>query len=99
MFKWIYINVQFINWRQLPQKKNSLWLIQISVNSTNQNLGFLTDGLTSRAIIKLRHDSLIVLQLLCTVSSVDEYSFDPSVHMADLQTVKKIITFAIFHPL
>jgi hypothetical protein len=53
-------------------------------------------GLTFRAIIKLCHDSLIVLQLLCSVSSVDEYSFDPSVHMADLQTVKKISPFQFF---
>jgi hypothetical protein len=59
-------------------------LIQISVYSNYQKLGFLTDSLTFRAITKSHHDSLIVLQLLCTVSSEDEYSFDPSVYMADV---------------
>jgi hypothetical protein len=33
-------------------KKNSFWLIQISVYSIYQNLGFSTDGLTFRAIMK-----------------------------------------------
>ena len=78
------------------KKKNSLWLIQILVYSVYQNLRFSTDALTFTAIIKLRHDSLIVLQLLCTVSSVDEYSFDPSVHTADLQTATKITLFQFF---
>jgi hypothetical protein len=75
-----------------PTKKNSFWIIQISVYSTYQNLGFSIDSLTVRTVTKSYSDSLIVLQLLCTFSSVDEYSSDPSVHMADLQTVKKILS-------
>lgn len=89
-------NFNNINRRQLPQK-NSLWLTQILVYSIYHNLGFLADSSTVTAMIKLCHDSLIVLQLLCTFSSVDKYSFDPPVHMADLQTVNNILShFQIF---